>query len=228
MKHLILSLFILVCGASAFAATPEELKAETPAGLSSDVGGLTEANIESALMAREIKGAEAASAVTALKVSGAKESDIPVRLESKKGEAGEGSPLTKMLMGLAVVGGLAMAGWLALKKYKFANKTVNPHTQMKILAQHHLGPKKSLAIVRVAGESVLIGITDHNISLIKALSLLDEDVPEETPQNFGQVMAKNTRTQTAKFDSEAEADEFSISGIKDVVSSRLKNMRSIE
>jgi len=46
--------------------------------------------------------------------------------------------------------------------------------------------------------------------------------------NFDQVMVKNNRSLQARQDGDGEADEFSISGIKDVVSSRLKNMRSFE
>lgn len=230
MKQLILSATIILSTSFALAAktatTTEELKVETPSALSAEIGALNENNIESALMAREAQGA--AAQAEAKPVSALKESEIPLRLETKKGDSAEGSPLTKMLMGLVVIGGLSMAGWLALKKYKLSNRAANPATQMKILAQHHLGPKKSLAIVRVAGESVLVGITDHHISLIKSLALLDEDVPEESPVNFDQVMVKNNRSLQARQDSDGEADEFSISGIKDVVSSRLKNMRSFE
>ena len=51
--------------------------------------------------------------------------------------------------------------------------------KIRIMTQHFLGPRKSLAIVRVAGESILIGITDQNINMLKSLSLLDEDGLDE-------------------------------------------------
>ena len=145
-----------------------------------------------------------------------KESEIPVQLETKKAEGtAEGSPFVKMIMALTVITGVAFAIWLGLKKYRVSNRGQNVAMQMKVISQHHLGPKKSLAIVRVAGESILIGITDHHVSLIKSLSLLDEDVPAETPKSFKKVMSE-------------EEEDFSITGIKDFVSGKLKNMRSFE
>jgi flagellar protein FliO/FliZ len=102
------------------------------------------------------------------------------------------------------------------------------------LTQHYLGPKKSLAIIRVAGESILIGVTDTNINMIKSLALLDDEVPEEIHSNnfadlFGGVPSTSAK---ATADSEsADADpeeEFSIRGVKDVVSKKLKGMRSFQ
>ena len=145
-----------------------------------------------------------------------KETEIPVVLESKKTEGtSEGSPLVKLMMALTVITGVAFAIWLGLRKYRASNRGEGAAMQMKVISQHHLGPKKSLAIVRVAGESILIGITDHHVSLIKSLSLLDEDVPVEAPQSFKKIMND-------------EEENFSMSGIKDFVSGKLKNMRSFE
>ena len=210
-------------------AQTNELQVEAPAALSAEAG-LNENNIEEALKAREIGATQNAPSVKA--ATAQKESEIPVLLESKKGEAAANNPFAKMLMGVFLIAGLSAAGWLLVRKYRFGNKGQNPATQMKILTQHHLGPKKSLAIVRVAGESMLIGITDHHISLIKSLSLLDEDIPEEVAaQSFGKVLGKKTRTAAAETDAtelDGREDDFSITGIKDVVSSRLKSMRSFE
>lgn len=163
-----------------------------------------------------------------------KESEIPVQLEPTKKAAGSSSPIFKFILSFSIIGALGCAAYFLLRKYRFTNSTKSQATQIKVLSQHYLGPKKSLAIVRVAGESVLIGITDHNISMIKSLSLLDEDIPEDTPKEFSSVFSK-----AAKFDSGSQAastaedsmdgkDEFSISGIKDFVSVKLKNMRSLE
>ncbi|MGE3758789.1 MAG: flagellar biosynthetic protein FliO, partial [Pseudobdellovibrionaceae bacterium] len=106
-------------------------------------------------------------------------------------------------------------------------------TQIKVLTQHYLGPKRSLAIVRVAGESVLIGVTDHNISMIKSLALLDEEIPEEVPENFNKAMLGTGATRVNFSDAmtgdvEEGAEEFSIGTVKDVIRSRLKGMRNFE
>lgn len=178
--------------------------------------------------------ATAQDAVAAVPMKELKESEIPVNLEStKKAESNE-HPVFKILLSFGIIGILGCAAYFLIRKYRFQNPR-SQATQIKVLTQHYLGPKKSLAIVRVAGESVLIGITDHNISMIKSLALLDEDIPEDSPKEFHAVFAKKTAaqsptaSQTAPFADDGDGkDEFSISGIKDIVSGKLKNMRSLE
>jgi flagellar protein FliO/FliZ len=96
--------------------------------------------------------------------------------------------------------------------------------QIKVLSQHHLGPKKSLAIIHVAGESMLVGITDNNISMIKSLSLIDDEVPADMPNTFGQTMAKKANEAQPMIDDLDE--EFSFAGVTDTVSKKIKSMRS--
>ena len=64
--------------------------------------------------------------------------------------------------------------------------------KIKMITQFHLGPKKTLAVVRVAGESLLLGITESQIQLIKTLSLLDEDLPEVATENFQEALHQQT------------------------------------
>ena len=106
--------------------------------------------------------------------------------------------------------------------------------QIKVLSQHYLGPKRSLAIIHVAGESMLVGITDSNISMIKSLSLIDDEVPTTVPKTFADALAApgNNAGAMAKVNlgsmSESELEEeFSFSGFKDTVSKKIKSMRSI-
>jgi len=175
------------------------------------------------------------------KVDNRKESEIPLNLDKNKKASNEGGGLFRLLFTLSILGLVGTGAFFFLRKYKIP-KAAKHQTQIKVLQQHYLGPKKSLAIVRVAGESILIGITDHNISMIKSLSLLDEEVPEESPKNFGKVLG-GLGEETDFADDEAPApaeprkrsareldsdEEFAISGIKDIVSKRLKGMRSIQ
>lgn len=190
-----------------------------------------------------------------------KESEIPLNLEAKKTAAANESPFFKFILVVGILGTLLAGSWILLKKYNTKNISKN-HNEIKILAQHYLGPKKSLAVVRVAGESILVGITDNNINMIKSLSLLDEELPEVTPNDFSKLITKEDdfgasqvkdqvqmkgKSLTDKHSSstysraavktsakvavaeqaESEDDEFSIKGIKDIVSNKLKNMRSI-
>ena len=108
---------------------------------------------------------------------------IPVKLV-QKAEAGAaqgtGSYLMFALGAVVLVAGGVL--WF-LKRYS-VKSAEGDKAKIKVLTQHHLGPRKSLAIVQVAGESVLVGITDHHISLIKPLSLLDDEIPELEGQTF--------------------------------------------
>lgn len=186
---------------------------------------LNENNIEQVLADRESPQASPTTAPSSNLVS-AKESEIPVLLDVKKGEVDSGSPYSKMAFGVVIVGALAAAAWYATQRYRLRNRQAGPTVQMKILNQFHLGPKKSLVVVRVAGESMIIGVTDHHISLIKSLALLDEDMPAENiNESFQTSLARMDRPRTTVADKE---DDFAISGLKDFVSNRLKNMRSLD
>ncbi|MEN0058646.1 MAG: flagellar biosynthetic protein FliO [Bdellovibrio sp.] len=161
-----------------------------------------------------------------------KESEIPLNLDAQKKADTEGGGAFRILFTLSILGLVGAGAYFFLRKYSVP-KAMKHQTQIKILQQHYLGPKKSLAIVRVAGESILIGVTDHNISMIKSLSLLDEEIPEDSPHNFRRVLKSEDSEEgeklspppSRKLDSD---DEFAISGIKDIVSKRLKGMRSFQ
>jgi flagellar protein FliO/FliZ len=129
------------------------------------------------------------------------------------------------LISLVVIAALAF-GLVHFSKWWQKRHGRNIETnRIRVLTQHHLGPKKSLSIIRVAGETILIGVTDANISMIKTLSLLeDEDVPTMVPNNFAGEMKK----QGAE-DQESETDEdiSAFAQIRDRISTRIKEMRPL-
>lgn len=174
-----------------------------------------------------------ATAANAVVVDNRKESEITLNLDNTKKQAGNDNPLYRFFAGFLVIGILVAGGVFYVRRQTKASP-YKSQTQIKVITQHHLGPKKSLAIVRVAGESILIGVTDQNISMIKSLALLDEDIPEETPNSFSRVLGgfsakdKDFKNDSKKGDDIEAEEEFAIKGIKDVVTRRLKNMRSIE
>lgn len=170
----------------------------------------------------------AAKAMTVEEIAGKKESEIPVLAPiAKKGQVTSDST-SKVLASLGILIAVLLVGFVGVRRWVGKAAQPTKHTQIKVLTQHYLGPKKTLAIIRVAGESMLIGITDHNISMIKSLSLLDEEIPEEVPQNFNKIFSKQSNSVSgAGMDEGDEAEDFSFAGIKDVVSNRLKGMRSI-
>jgi flagellar protein FliO/FliZ len=149
------------------------------------------------------------------------EEDTPVFTEaSKKQPKASGVSMAKSILGLAIVAILLLTMYWGTQKWLAKRNEKNPHTNIRVLTTHYLGPKKSLSIISVAGESILIGVTDHNINLIKSLSLLDGEIPAQVPENF----------QSSLEEAEAQEhteDDYAVKGIKEIVAGRLKGMRDL-
>jgi flagellar protein FliO/FliZ len=169
-----------------------------------------------------------AEEATPLKTDNRRESEIALNLDNAKKASSNESPFFRILFSIALMGVLGVGAFVFLRKYA-TPRGMKTQTQIKVLQQHYLGPKKSLAIIRVAGESILVGITDQNINMIKSLSLLDDEVPEEAPAHFTNVMGSYGAV-SAKLEAhdEEEGEDFSFGGIKDIVAKRLKGMRNLE
>lgn len=162
------------------------------------------------------------------------ENEIPLKLEKATTGQEQTSQTGKLFLTLFVLVGMGGAGFFLARKYAFSNKINKSNMQIKVLTQHHLGAKKSLAIIRVAGESILIGVTDQNISMIKSLALIDDEVPAELPsQSFADTMAAGGGEQIVQSKEITELageveDDFSFAGIKTNVSQKLKSMRNFQ
>lgn len=150
------------------------------------------------------------------------EDKIPVFANptAKKVKAPEAST-SRVMFGLVVLA-LGLVGfWFAANRWMQKRNLKNPQTSIKVMTQHYLGPKKSLAIISVAGESILIGVTDQNITLIKSLALLDEEVAQINTANFQESL------KTAENQDPDSVEDYAVKGIKDIVSDRLKGMRNL-
>lgn len=222
MKNLIVALILVVSSVPAMAAN----------------GGVGTEENQAVVVTPIVTGGEGGgsavdNAKNEAKAAAKSEAEIPVVLDKAAASTESGGTLFRFLFGFAIIGILGVGAYVFLRKYSRPGQMKNA-PQIKILTQHYLGPKKSLAIVRVAGESILIGVTDNNINMIKSLSLLDEDVPEETPNRFDQVMGglgigsqdeiedKGGGAIAAKA---ADEDDFVLGGIRDVVTRRLKGLK---
>lgn len=163
-----------------------------------------------------------------------KESEIPLVGSGKQQKKSESSPWFRLIATIGVLGVLFVGVKVGLKKY--TRRSNNPKlqgTKIRVVTNHHIGPKKSLMIVNVAGESLLLGVTDQNISILKNLSLLEEELPADIPSTFAGAINETfveTKNLVAAPAAQETEDDFAIQGlaqIKDKVSSRLKNMRQI-
>jgi flagellar protein FliO/FliZ len=159
------------------------------------------------------------------------EKEIPL-FSKKEANPAESSGMTKIaFMVFAIV---ALGGYM-LWSMKNRSKMVNgPESLMKIkvITQFHLGPKKTLAVVRVAGESLLLGITESQISLIKTLSLLDEDLPEVGAGTFAAALGEQTEpSRKTHVESEIEnvaEEEFAFGpAVKTTLSQKIPMLRRI-
>lgn len=163
------------------------------------------------------------------------ESEIPVFVPVVDVKKTAGAGLERLVITLMVVCAFLGAVLFGLKRWaaRRSKNTVSP-TKIQILTQHHLGPKKSLAIIQVAGEAILIGITDQNISMLKTLALIDDEVPGLVPKNFSDELdreddeARNSADQQLA-DEGFETDNFAMRGlseVRDMVSTRFGSRSS--
>lgn len=216
MKNLTLRILSLILLASVALAAEEVA-----------VGAVTD-EATTVLAAPAVAVAVADPAVTAAAIATKAESEIPLTVDMTK-KMGDATPTsTRLFMTAFILISILGATYYLVRKYKLSNNINKSNKQIKIISQHYLGPKKSLAIIHVAGESMLIGVTDHNISMIKSLSLIDDEVPAHLPQNFSDTL--QTKLQPAAGASahpEELEEEFSFAGVKDSVSKKLKSMRSL-
>lgn len=205
-----------------------QLRTMVPPASESSVSGTAASNTSSAEATQKAAADKETSAATDSATSSAsapsaqkEESQIPVFSQAAKKASPSGEVSTvRTILGLALVAVVLFTFYAGAKKFLDRKNKSNPHTSIRVVTQHYLGPKKSLAIVSVAGESILIGITDHNISMIKSLSLLDGEVPEALPENFQSSLAQAE-------EQDGGEDDYSVKGIKEIVAGRLKGMRDL-
>ena len=121
----------------------------------------------------------AVGTATEVKSTEYNESAIPLNLKTAKVAEKTESSQAKTILGLAMVLVVFGGGYWFVKKYAQNKLPQTGLMQIKVIAQHYLGPKKSIAVIRVAGESMVVGITDNQINLIKSLAILDEDYKDD-------------------------------------------------
>lgn len=196
-----------------------------PVAASSEISAKADVNVR---MDADKKLSEPTQA-SQLKGKSPTESEIPVLNSTVVKKANNESPWGRLVYSLAIIFIAGLGLFATTKWYRRKSTDKNEINRIRVLSQFHLGPKKQLTIVRVAGETLLLGVTDQSINLLKALSLIDDEIPESVPQNFKNSLAKAddklTQVSTNVLSGDEEADEFVINGIRDRVSSKIKNLR---
>jgi len=107
---------------------------------------------------------------------GKKESEIPVFTKSEKVVKAENSLIWRLVASMILLGVVAGALIMTSKRYARTKNKGGEKVRIEMLHQYHLGPKKTLALIRVAGECLLIGCTDHAINMLKPVTLIDDEL----------------------------------------------------
>ncbi len=146
------------------------------------------------------------------------EKEIPLAAKTAKIEASSASGMGRMAAGIVAV--LVLMGSLYFINKKLKEKKSGAafnHDSIKVVSQKYLGPKRQLTLVRVSGEYLLLGVTDHNISLIKQLSVIDDEIPDLVPQDFKTAVKRiDARSNELENQAHEVEDSFSVSSLSDV------------
>lgn len=106
-----------------------------------------------------------------------KESEIPVIYKTKETkETKSQSVIWRLVASFAILTIVGAGMIFASKRWTKRKDTVAQGARIEFMHQHHLGPKRSLALIRVAGETMIIGITDAHINLIKTITIIDTEM----------------------------------------------------
>lgn len=166
--------------------------------------GKSEAKDEDGL-ATEVKSTSSEPAVVSASVAKEiPESEIPVILSGKKTADEKGSSIWKLMASLAVIAVTAAVGIFVSKRYAHKKNVGGKTARIELMHQLHLGPKKSIGLIRLAGETMLVGITDQNINMLKAVTLIDDELEHVVNKDFNGFLE----------------DEFSIEDVRTALSPR--------
>jgi flagellar protein FliO/FliZ len=117
-----------------------------------------------------------------------KESEIPIFAKSDKVVKSESNLIWRLVASMGVL--LMVAGGLIYtsRRYSRGKNKGGEKVRIEVLHQYHMGPRKSLALVRVAGEAVLIGCTDQSINMIKSVTLIDDELEGILGKDFNEFL----------------------------------------
>jgi flagellar biogenesis protein FliO len=170
----------------------------------SDSESVSATESESVTESEKKRSNSATASAAASETENKKESEIPLTTEVKAASKTESNVAWRMIASLGVV--LVVAGTAAVvgKKYRRHKDKGGQKARIEMMHQLHLGPKKSIGLIRVAGEAILIGITDNNINMLKSVALIDDELENIAGKNFNNFLE----------------EEFSIEDVRDALSSR--------
>lgn len=142
--------------------------------------------------------------VETVKTEAPKESDIPVTFAAKPTEASHGNIAWRLIASVALIAVVGGACMFASRRWSKGKDKGGKQARIEILHQLHMGPRKSIALVRVSGETMLVGITDHNINMLKPVTLIDDELEGVLSKDFNNFLE----------------DEFSVEDVRSALRAR--------
>jgi flagellar protein FliO/FliZ len=90
----------------------------------------------------------------------------------------------QMIAALAIVIGLILVTYFAATRLMRGIPALSPvNRHIRLLEVRSMGPRKSLMLIEVGGEYLLLSSTEEHLSLIKQIEMLEEiEVIDEPPQ----------------------------------------------
>lgn len=134
----------------------------------------------------------------------AKESEIPVQLQIQTKTRENSNILWRLAASLAFLGVVAAVLYFATRRWARPKDAKAKGARIEMIHQFHMGPRRSIALIRVAGETMLVGVTDHNINMLKPVTLIDEELEGLMKKDFNNFLE----------------DEFSIEDVRSALDAR--------
>lgn len=137
--------------------------------------------------AAEESGAEATTVSTdtvSTPTTEQKESEIPVQLTSPGKSKNHSNVMWRLAASFAALAGVAGILYYVTRRWTKPKDKDGKGARIEMVHQFHMGPRRSLALVRVAGEAILVGVTDHNINMIKPVTLIDDELEGLMKKDF--------------------------------------------
>ncbi|MGE4133379.1 MAG: flagellar biosynthetic protein FliO [Bdellovibrionales bacterium] len=134
-----------------------------------------------------------------------KEADIPLKLPETKEAKTTTSFAWRLLMSgivVLIVGGIS---FFALRRWGRPKDKPGKGARIEMLHQFHLGPRKSIGLIRVAGETILVGITEQSINMLKPVTLIDDELEDIMKRDFNGFLE----------------DDFSVEDVRTALDSRV-------
>jgi flagellar biogenesis protein FliO len=164
------------------------------------VGAKTEAEVQAEEKAATTTTAattgESATAITAVS-----ESQIPLFPKGKTVEKAGLNPYWRVAASMVFIFIFGAGAIVVAKRRGYKRNVTGSTARIEVLHQHHFGPKRGLALVRVAGEVMLISMTDQNINMMKSVALIDDELPGLRANDFNNFLE----------------DEFTVSSVQDAL-----------